>query len=474
LDRLRSGQKVSNGQGDTTSQAILICDDDELVAQSYATVLQGAGWPDCTVCTDPGRVVELVNARSFSAILLDLYMPRISGRELLESLSHDHPEIPVIILTLEDRVDTVVECMKMGAFDFMTKPIDENRLVNSVSHAVNLRELRDEIQVLSTKRGRVRLKRPEVFSLISTASDSMMQVFAYVEAVAGSPKAVLITGESGTGKELVARAIHDASGRPGRFVAVNVAGLDDTVFSDTLFGHRKGAFTGADSARRGLIEQAAEGTLFLDEIGDLVNAAQIKLLRLLQEHEYYPLGSDEPGISSARILAATNADLQERVASGVIRKDLYYRLMTHHVEVPPLRDRPEDFPVLLDRFIAESCENARRPKLARPRGLEQHLVGHRFPGNVRQLQALVEDVVSRTQGESLVIADFLAHPALSGSGENAPVSRRFSYQGAFPTLPEVEEYLIQEALSLSGGNQTAAARMLGISQSTLSRRLAKQ
>jgi len=458
----------------TSTDTILICDDDKLVAESFAAVLEESGWTNCVICTDSRDVLDLLASQSIHVILLDLYMPHIGGAELLPRITERYPEIPVIILTLEDNVDTAVECMRAGAFDFMTKPIDQNRLINSVSHAASLHELRDEVRVLSNPPGTVSLRHPEVFASMITDSDSMRQVFAYVEAVAMSPKSLLVTGESGTGKELVARAVHDASQRTGRFVAVNVAGLDDTVFSDTLFGHTKGAFTGADSVRRGLIEQAAEGTLFLDEIGDLDNAAQVKLLRLLQEHEFYPLGSDEPERSTARVVAATNADLSAKVASGTFRNDLYYRLMSHHVEVPPLRERPEDIRLLLDRFIAEACDELERPAMETPAGLPERLSHYPFPGNVRELQALVHDTISRSSSGSLSISDFTAHPALQAvPGVVDPARPRFSYIGEFPTLAEVESYLVEEALAMSNGNQSAAARLLGISQSTLSRRLAK-
>ena len=327
-----------------STEPILIVDDDELVAETYSTILEGAGWLDRRVITDPRRVLESVREHPPATILLDLHMPHIDGRELLESIAAERPEVPVIILTLEDRVDVAVECMKIGAFDFMTKPVDENRLVNSVAHAVRLHDLRNEVRVLSTRGEDIELEHPEHFEQIVTASESMRQLFGYIETIAPTERSVLVTGESGTGKELVARAVHDASGRSGQFVPVNVAGLDDTVFSDTLFGHRRGAFTGADTNRRGLVEQAAGGTLFLDEIGDLDTGAQVKLLRLLQEDEYYPLGSDTAERSTARVIAATNANLRERQEAGAFRRDLFYRLMGHHLEIPPLRQRPEDIP----------------------------------------------------------------------------------------------------------------------------------
>ena len=454
----------------TSTEPILIVDDDELVAQSYDAILEAAGWMNRVIITDPRDVMGFVREQRIAAILLDLHMPHISGRELLESIAAERPEIPIIVLTLEDSVDVAVECMKIGAFDFMTKPINENRLVNSLGHAAQVHGLHDEVQVLAQRGRNVAPRHPEYFESIVTVSELMQQVFAYVETIAASPRAVLITGESGTGKELVARALHEASARSGQFVAVNVAGLDDTVFSDTLFGHRRGAFTGADANRRGLVEQASGGTLFLDEIGDLDNGAQVKLLRLLQEEEYYPLGSDTAERSTARVVAATNADLALKQEAGHFRRDLFYRLMAHHVEIPPLRERPEDVPVLLEHFVLESYRSLGAEPQPVPEQVERLFSGYDFPGNVRELQAIVFDVVSRTAGEELRREDFLAHPLLARRVPADGEPPALTYTGRLPTLAEAEAFLIREALQQTGGNQTAAARLLGVSQSTLSRR----
>ncbi len=455
----------------TSNETILIVDDDELVAEAYSSILEAAGWLNRVVIQDPRKVMAFVRDSTIGAILLDLNMPHITGQELLESITVERPEIPVIILTLEDSVDVAVDCMRVGAFDFMAKPVDENRLVNSVAHAVRVHALHEEVQVLSRRGRDFELQQPETFASIVTVSDAMRQLFAYIETIAGSPRAVLITGESGTGKELFARAVHDASGRQGQFVPVNVAGLDDTVFSDTLFGHRRGAFTGADSNRKGLVEQAAGGTLFLDEIGDLDNGAQLKLLRLLQEEEYYPLGSDNAERSTARIIAATNANLGERQESGAFRRDLYYRLMGHRVEVPPLRDRIEDLRSLVEHFASESYKTLTRTPQPVPPGVERVLLGYEFPGNVRELQAIVFDVVSRVGERPIDESDLLDHPLLSRQRVLESAGARLSYTGAIPTLEEAEQFLIQEALEQTKGNQTAAAKLLGVSQSTLSRRL---
>jgi transcriptional regulator with PAS, ATPase and Fis domain len=292
----------------------------------------------------------------------------------------------------------------------------------------------------------------------------MYAVFAYVEAIADSPRAVLISGESGTGKELIARSIHTASGRNGEYVTVNVAGTDDTMFTDTMFGHVRGAFTGADRARDGLVERARGGTLFLDEIGDLDVSSQTKLLRLLQEGEYYPLGSDDPHTADVRVLAATNADLAEKQRTGAFRADLYYRLVSHHVRIPPLRERREDIPLLVERFLGEGSRIEPDATTLLDR--------YSFPGNVRELQAIISDAVSRSAGATIpaeAIRSYLG-TTIERRHEPTGTEERFSWRGPFPTIEEMTEYLIERALSETDGNQSAAARLLGVSQSTLSRR----
>jgi DNA-binding NtrC family response regulator len=463
------------------SPAILVVDDEYVALERYRVILEAHEFTNYIMCDDSRDVPKLLEENHISVVLLDLNMPYIRGEKLLEDMSERHPDIPVIVLTGEDDVDTAVQCMKIGAFDYMTKPVDPNRLINAINHGLRIRDLQHEVRVLSASDASTRINNPEAFEGIITASPTMRRLFSYAETVAPSPKSVLITGESGTGKELVARAVHRLSGNPGEFVPVNVSGLDDTMFSDTLFGHVRGAFTGAQSERPGLIERAADGTLFLDEIGDLEQGAQIKLLRLLQEQEYYPLGSDTPRKSKARVLAATNADLAARQQQGAFRNDLYYRLIAHRIDIPPLRSRPEDLTVLFNHFLEESAEALGRPVPQVPKGLFAMLSSYSFPGNIRELQAMIYDAVSRSEPGTLSMQYFReyidsrrAEASAGSSGEQdghaGPV---ISYSGRFPTLREAEDYLIAEALERAEGNQSVAARMLGVSQSTLSRRLSK-
>lgn len=454
--------------------AILVIDDDPVAVELIQSALRKNGFENIETCVESRDATNLIRTRKLAAVILDLFMPEISGFDILEYVVQNFPGLPVIVLTADDSIDAAVRCMRIGAFDFMVKPVDKNRLISAVNHALRVKELEDRLDLLAEKPRVVEgPQRPDLFESIITRSPRMDAIFRYVEAIAPSPKAVLITGESGTGKELLATAIHKASGRTGPFVPVNVAGLDDVMFSDTLFGHVRGAFTGADRTRSGLVEKARHGTLFLDEIGDMEQSSQVKLLRLLQEGEFYPLGSDEPSRVTLRVVAATNADLSRKQTEGLFRRDLYFRLVSHLIDVPPLRERREDIPVLVEHYVREAAESMQRKAPTVPADVLDLLTEYEFPGNVRELQAIVADTVSQTQGTELSIAQIRRY--LMGTAPDASVHRprdgRITWHGPFPTLEEVEEFFIQEALRRCDRNQTAAARLLGVAQSTLSRRL---
>lgn len=306
----------------------------------------------------------------------------------------------------------------------------------------------------------------------------MMLIFSYAESIAKTSHPVLISGETGTGKELMANAIHRLSGNPGQFVATNVAGLDDNVFSDTLFGHVKGAFTGADSDRAGLIEKAADGTLFLDEIGDLSASSQIKLLRLLQEREYMPLGMDTNCRSNARIIASTHVDLWKLQQKEMFRQDLHYRLRTHRIIIPPLRERKEDLPALVDHFVRAAAESLNKKLPRIPKELMGILENYLFPGNIRELQAMIFDAIAQADGGVLPLAVFREHIAQAKKAQNGNDEDRvaggsvpISFADPLPTIKEATRMLIEEAMLRAGNNQSTAASMLGISQQALSKRL---
>jgi DNA-binding NtrC family response regulator len=321
------------------------------------------------------------------------------------------------------------------------------------------------------------LKKTQAFAEITTNNPEMLSIFQYIESVAQTLQPVLITGETGVGKELIARCIHKISGVKGNLVIVNVAGLDDNVFSDTLFGHAKGAFTGADQFRRGLVEQAAGGMLFLDEIGDLSAPSQVKLLRLLQEGEYLPLGQDEPKHTDTYIITATNEDLWKLQREGKFRKDLNFRLRTHHIHIPPLRERPDDILLLVDRFLEEASVAMKKKKPTPPKELFTLLKTYSFPGNIRELRAMVFDAVSRHKSKILSLDVFKAHIAREQESRAMPMKPMideafpFKHLRELPTIRQSTHMLVAEAMRRANGNQSIASRMLGISQPALSKRL---
>jgi DNA-binding NtrC family response regulator len=383
-------------------------------------------------------------------------------------------------MTATSDLETAIRCMQSGASDYLVKPVEESRLVSSVKRALESRTLRAEVLSLKDRLLADTPHQQDAFAELITQSKAMFAIFRYIEAIAPSPQPVLITGETGTGKELVARAVHRLSARPGELVAVNVAGLDDTMFSDTLFGHTRGAFTGAERPRDGLVTSTADGTLFLDEIGALSVASQVKLLRLLQDGTFYPLGADRPRQSQARIVCATNGDAAQRVSAGTFRKDLYYRVRTHHLHLPPLRTRTGDLPLLVPYFVDKAAGMLGKRAPTVPRALYQLLTTYSFPGNVRELEALVFDAVARHQGTILSLHSFTeaisGTPRLAATAppEESSLVHTVWFPAQLPTLKEVEEALLTEALSRADGNQGVAAVLLGISRQALNKRLRRR
>ncbi len=455
---------------------VLAVDDEPAWLRSLRVALGRAGVDNLVQCQDAREVPALLAARSFGLVLLDLNMPHVSGEELLARITAEFPEVVVIVISGMNQVETAVRCVKLGAFDYFVKTEEQDRLVSGVLRAIRMLELQRENEEMARRVLSGAPRHPEAFSAVVTRDRAMLAVFSYAEAVAKSPQPLLVQGESGVGKELVARAAHALSGRPGPIVAVNVAGLDDAVFADTLFGHARGAFTGADQARPGMIEGAAEGTLFLDEIGDLSIPSQVKLLRLIQEGEYFALGSDRPKRLRARVIVATHQDLAAKQTAGAFRRDLFYRLCTHQVRVPPLRERKGDIPLLLEHFLAEAARELGKKKPTAPRELPVLLATYAFPGNVRELKAMVYDAVSLHRVRTLSMETFVKAIERGGGGAAAersapiPGENPFAIVEPLPSIHDAVELLVQEALSRAAGNQTIAARMLGITQSALSKR----
>ncbi len=457
---------------------ILIVDDEEEFLSSAELALNSNGINNLITEKDSTKVLDLLKTYEISLIILDINMPKIKGTELLPLIVEKYPDIPVIIITAINDVENAVACIKAGAFNYILKPVDSTRLATTVKGGLNLRDIKTENTILKKYLLKDELENPEAFSEIITKSPSLRAIFKYVEAISKTQLPVLITGETGVGKELIAKAIHKLSGRTGELISINVAGLDDNLFSDTLFGHKKGAFTGSDTERKGLIEKAEGGTLFLDEIGDLSPESQVKLLRLLQEGSYYPLGSDIAKQSDARIICATLHNLEERLVNNAFRKDLYYRLYTHQIQLPPLRERLEDLPLLINYFAKVAAEKLNKPVPTLPKEIYTLLANYSFPGNIRELQGLIFDAISTHKSgilslepikEKIFKKGSMPHTDLMITNKNNPLITFNSY--TLPTLDEAENLLIEEALRRTDGNQTIAAELLGISRRALNNRL---
>jgi len=465
----------------TSLLPVLLVDDEQEILFSSSVMLRHAVSNPLLTISNSSEVLPLLERQEMAVIVLDLNMPGISGQELLQRITYEYPQVPVLIMTASNTIETAVECMKTGAFDYLVKPVEKSRLVTSVVRALEVNRLRGEVNSLKQHLLTGELGHESAFSSIITRSNKMRGLFHYLESIACSSQPVLVTGETGVGKELFARAIHDLSGHQGQFVPVNIAGLDDMMFSDTLFGHRKGAYTGADKAREGLIARASGGTLFLDEIGDMNAASQVKLLRLLQENEYYPLGSDVAKQSNARVIVATNHDLKQKISTGEFRKDLYFRLCTHTCHIPPLRERLEDLPLLLDHFLDSASATLHKKRPAYPQELLSYLESYSYPGNVRELQAMVYDAVAQHTSHLLPLASFKEKIGQGGIHREPLPSHSDEVRNemqvvfnCFPTLKDAEEHLITRALSIANGNQGAAAALLGVTRQALNNRLTRK
>jgi len=352
--------------------------------------------------------------------------------------------------------------------------------VSGVGRAIEIRRLKRDYSDLKSRVMTSELTCADAFSDILTQNSRMKSIFLLLESIAKTKEPVLIVGETGVGKNLIARAIYRISGRKGPFVEVNVAGLDDTMFSDTLFGHVKGAFTGATESRDGLIKRAEHGTLFLDEIGDLTQKSQVKLLRLLDSGEYYPLGSDLAKRSDARVVVATNRNLAFRMEQEKFRKDLYYRLSVYEISIPPLRERTDDLPLLINHFLQEAADTLKKKKPSVPSQLISLLKTYHFPGNIRELRAMIFDAVTKHSKGTLSLASFMKamgrddtmKPDREGTrGPGREPDKLLIFTEKLPTFKQADELLVTEAMKRAHGNQSIAAGLLGISRQALSKRL---
>jgi len=448
------------------SNSILVVDDDQAHRGMLRTMLRSWGYA-VSEAADGDEALNLVRERAFDAVLTDVRMARMDGIHTLKSVLEYNPALPVVLMTAYSSVETAVEALRLGAYDYLVKPLDfeilRHTLRQAIEHSrlsVENRELRRQLSEAAARPG------------ILGRSPAMLAMQETIATVAPTEATVLITGESGTGKELVARALHSGSARADKpMVTVNCAALAENLLESELFGHEKGSFTGADRRREGRFVQANGGTLFLDEIGEMPLPLQAKLLRALQEGEVQRVGSDAPLTVDVRVLAATNRDLREEVARRRFREDLYFRLNVISLEVPPLRDRGEDIPVLAAHFLERFAgRNRKSIRGFSPQAVDS-LLRYAWPGNVRELENAVERAVILCNGDLITRRELPAAITEAASPEEASSAA----VGALAGLPldELERRAIGETLRCTGDNKSEAARQLGITRATLHNKLRK-
>ena len=434
---------------------ILVVDNDREMVNLLQAHLTGHGWAVAGAASGADALAAL-EREDYDVVLTDLVMDGVDGLALLRAAQQREPAPRVVLMTAFGSLETAIEAIRHGAYDYLTKPFKLEQAALTVRRAIDDRRLREE-----NRRLKQAVEQRFGFDSIIGRSPALRRVFEQVRAVAESDAAVLLIGESGTGKELVARAIHHNSARrDGPFVAVNCAAIPETLLESELFGHEKGAFTGADRKRRGLFAEASGGTIFLDEIGDIALSLQAKLLRVLQDKAVRPVGGSQEVQLDLRVVSATNRDLAARVAEGQFREDLYYRLAVIPVRLPSLRERPEDIPLLAAHFLKRAAASLRKPLESYDDEAMDWLLQHRWPGNVRELENVVERAATLARGPRVTLADLHTEFATPASGGGA----------TRPTLAELEANYIQRVLEETRGDKVTAARILGISVRTLQRR----
>lgn len=453
---------MNDAEVPTSPATVLVVEDNAGQRRGVTRLLESEQYRVTAVGTGEDGLQRLTED-VYDIVLLDLELPGIDGMSVLAAGPSLQTDTQFIVMTGAGSIDIAVEAMRSGAFDFLTKPFPGERLLVTIERALEQTRLRREVARLRREVGKGGVGR-----IIGNAP-SLRRALDLVERVAPTRAAVLITGETGTGKELVARAVHDLSDRArARFVAVNCAALSESLLESELFGHVKGAFTGAVKAKRGLIEEASGGTLFLDEIGDMPTSIQVKLLRVLQERAITPVGGTAILSVDFRLVTATNRDLKARVASGAFREDLFYRLNTFPIEVPPLRDRREDIPLLANLFRTRAAEeNALDPPVLPASTLSQ-MAAYDWPGNVRELESFIERAVIMYAGSGSIPFESPAEPDTSAERGVLDEAQRSGW-----ALERVERSYILEVLQANDWNQTASAEILGINRSTLYRKLVR-
>jgi len=434
---------------------VLVADDEKNIREGLAEFLAQDGY-GTLVAADGEEALRLIEPGGVDLVITDLRMPKKSGTEVLSTVVGRYPGIPVIVLTGHGTIEDAVSAMRIGAFDFVTKPVNLDHLSILVKRALESRELARKNRELEAE-----VEAQRRTSSIVGKSAEMKKVFELVRRVASTRASVLVTGESGVGKELVADAIHNLSPRrEGPLIKVHCAALAESLLESELFGHEKGSFTGAQGRKRGRFELADKGTLFLDEIGEINQNVQIKILRVLQERKFERVGGEETIETDVRIIAATNRDLKEEIRKGNFREDLYYRLNVVNIHVPPLRERRDDIPLLAMAFLGEFAEeNGKKLSGFEPKA-RQALYAYPWPGNVRELRNCVESAVVMSSGPLVVVEDL--PPGVRSSGEERDVRVPIG-----STIEEAEKLLIRETLAAQGGNKSRTAEILGIGRKTL-------
>ena len=442
----------------------LVVDDDQGLLLAVKATVMSSGMGEPAVVSDPRRVFRIMEERQFPVVLLDLLMPHMNGLEVLKRLKEEFPATECVMVTAVDDVGTAVGAMKAGAFDYLTKPLDKDKLIIVMGNALEHHRLRHELALYHRSPSFDELREREAFDHMVAEDEQMARLFLQAENVAASGYHALITGETGTGKEMLARGIHRAGPRKdGPFVAVNVTALSRALFESSFFGHVKGAFTGADEERKGYFQAAHGGVLFLDELTELDMDLQAKFLRVVEEMQVYPLGSTSPCPVDVQVLTATNKDIHLEMKEGSFRKDLYYRLSRCLLHLPPLRERSGDIIPLAEHFLSVHAQRQGRSISRLSPELSRRLRAYAYPGNVRELENMIARAVLAETGEELGVADAGSPPGTCSTG--ACISEEPA------TLAQVERHHILQVLERHGGNRSRAARSLGIGLRTLQRKL---
>jgi DNA-binding NtrC family response regulator len=448
----------------TVPQRVLVVEDLEDARSSLQELLQLKLGLEVDTASDGAEGLEMLRSRPYSLAITDLRMPKMSGMKMIETVMAENIPVTVVVTTGHGSVKDAVEAMRMGAYDFLTKPPDPQHLCLLVQRALGERALRDEVAAL-----RAETETRHSFRNVLSKSPRMHDVFELIDHIADTASTVLVRGETGTGKEQVARAIHAASSahRPGPFVAVNCGALNENLLESELFGHEKGSFTGAAGQRKGRFEIAHTGTLFLDEIGDVPMSMQIKLLRVLQERRFERVGGGEPIEVDVRVIAATHQDMEKLVAEGKFREDLYYRLNVVRIDIPPLRERPEDIPLLVSHFAQKFARVGKAPPIVSPEAMEV-LLKCPWPGNVRQLENAIERACVTAREGKIEVKNL--PPDIGGkavSGAKSPfqpdLTRPLPEQLAELTAAFEERYL-RRALKRTRGHVGKCAKITGLSR----------